>query len=167
MVRFHGTATNKEVINIYMEPITTWKALVGRFLILVRMIFALTITWDFFLTVVVSTSQRAQVLTGLGAVFAPWIVGLWLVVLLGMLVLLYDHAFINTDMKTVNKKKMYLVHGVFVLTIILYASLAILAFLNPLVFWPVVVNFCVNILWSGTLIYFRYKMQQIIEMENK
>jgi hypothetical protein len=42
-------------------------------------------------------------------------------------------------------------------TIFLYIGLIILAILNPLVAWPLIMNYSMNIAWAVALIYFRYK----------
>ena len=55
-----------------------WKELAHKMLIMLRVLFTVTVTWDFFLTVGFQSSQRALSLTGLSAVFSPFIIALWI-----------------------------------------------------------------------------------------
>jgi hypothetical protein len=66
------------------EDQIVWKELAYKMLIMLRVLFTITLTWDFFLTVGFQTSQRALALTGIGAMFSPYIIALWVLCIVGM-----------------------------------------------------------------------------------
>ena len=133
-----------------------WKTLATSLLTAIRILFLTTVSWDFFLTIVSKASQRALVLTGVGAQFAPYIIIPWAVAIFVLAVLLLFHLF-NSDPAFVTHYGYY----IYVVFIVLYVALGILAFINPLISWPLIFNFGVNALWSAAIIYFRFKMKNM------
>jgi hypothetical protein len=126
-----------------------WKNLALLMLTAIRVVFLATVTWDFFLTLITKASQRSLALTGVGAVYAPFIIIPWAAAIFILAALLFDRAF--RDWASITKYG----YIIYVFFIILYLSLAILAYINPLVSWPLIFNFVVNAIWSGVIMYFR------------
>lgn len=112
-------------------------------------LFLATTTWDFFLTVVVN-SHRSLVFSGLASgtamfIIIPWILGIFVLALVIL-------SFLSRkDIPKLTRRVNY-EYGLFIL---IYGALAILAITNPVIMWPVVMNYIVNIIWAGALIYFR------------
>lgn len=153
------------VINSLMDDKNLWKGFSRKLIMTMRTLFVATITWDFFLTVVIKTSQRAHVLMGPGAVFAPFLIIIWAVVIMGLCYILLDVVRIQSPAIEAENRRKYTAYGLLLLTIILYISLTILAIMNPVVMWPVVVNFAVNLGWGVALFYFRNKFMSILNSE--
>lgn len=137
--------------------------MIEKILITMRALFIATITWDFFLTVVIKTSQRAHILMGPGAVFAPFVTILWIAIIIGCFCLMIGPIFKSpVDVTPVRK---FTIYSVLISVIFLYGGLTILAFINPLVLWPVVVNFMVDMTWAFALLYFGPKYQRMKEAD--
>lgn len=115
----------------------------------------LSIIWDFFLTVAVSTSARSLVFTGIGSSFSNIIIPIWLLVILFLITVVIYESFTGTIS---NSKFSY-----FVLSVSgsMYMILVILAIMNPSVAFPVVLSFVSLGIWSFVLIYFKKKISEI------
>lgn len=127
-------------------------------LFVLQCLFLANITWDFFLTVVVSSSHRALVFSGLSAgttmfLIVPWIIGI--LVLATMLLVYMKKQEEGTNPLTIR------VHFDYGLLMLLYVALIVFALINPAVAWPIVLNYLVNIVWAGALIYFRYRVMRL------
>ena len=117
-------------------------------------LFLASTTWDFFLTVVVQ-SHRALVFAGLSAgtsafIILPWIVGIFIVA--AMLVF-----FMISKEKAVLSTR---INFEYIGMALVYAALFFIAIFNPMVAWPVVVNYIVNVVWAVSLVYFRTAIRQ-------
>lgn len=129
-----------------------WRELAYKMLIMLRVLFTITLSWDFFLTVGFQTSQRALVFSGVGALFSPYLIILWLLCIVGMtFILIYGTYGKKECQEKISKLAYLLMAGGFVL----YGSLVILAIMNPIVAWPVILNYIVNLGWVMSLVYFR------------
>lgn len=144
--------------------INNWKGLSQKLLITLRTLFVATLTWDFFLTVVIKTSARAHVLQGMAAPFAPFVVIVWLITIIGLSLLLLDIVF-NKTADDADGNRKYTAYGLLILSIFLYVILAVLAFVNPIVIIPVIINFIVNLAWAVALLYFRIKFYSLSKSE--
>ena|ERR1700756_3526715 len=133
----------------------TWKELATSQLTALRILFLMTVTWDFFLTIVSRASQRAMVLTGVGAQYTPIIVIPWAICILILAVLIFAH--LKKDDQSIITKYGYFVYFAFVG---LYLILSCIAFINPLIAWPLMINYAVNIGWALVIVYFRYKLSR-------
>jgi hypothetical protein len=114
-------------------------------------LFLATIVWDFFLTVLVPTSHRALVLSGLGSVatvyfvIVPWAICI-LVSLITFIIFLC-----NTDHNPIRGVS----HYKYAILGIIYMCFTALAILNPAVTWPIVLSYIINVVWAGTILYYR------------
>lgn len=99
-------------------------------------------------------------LMGVGSVFAPYITGLWVLLILVLVVVLIDGLFNKGQLA---KKIPYLINGSLIFSTIFYTLLAILSFINPLVLWPVVISFLINALWSATMLYHNILIDRIVD----
>ena len=133
----------------------TWKELATSQLNALRILFLMTVSWDFFLTMTAKASQRALVLTGVGAQYTPFIVIPWALCILLLAILVYFQLR-RIDQSIVTQYGYY----IFFAFIGLYLILMLVALINPLILWPLLVNYAVNIVWALTIIYFRYKVKQ-------
>jgi len=122
----------------------------------------MTITWDFFLTVIISTSQRALVLSGIGPVLASAVIGSWAI----SIIVLYLLLFTLIGAKGVTVEKYTKIAYFFLVVIVLvYAALFVLAIYHGVVF-AVIMSEAVNMLWGLALIYFRYHNIKLERLEN-
>jgi hypothetical protein len=131
------------------EKYTYWKRVAFNMLFTCQALFLGTTAWDFFLTVIVQ-SHRSLVFTGIGAslstfIILPWIIGIF--VLMFMLLLYMA----NEDKQLMITRWNFDYIGM----IILYVIMFVLALTNPVVAWPILLNYLINIAWAGSLIYFR------------
>lgn len=134
----------------------TWKKLATSQLTALRILFLLTVSWDFFLTIIAKAAQRALVLTGVGTTYTPFIIFPWAITLFALALLILLH--LKKDDQAAITTYGYFVYISF---IIIYAMLAIIAFINPLVAWPLIINYLVNIVWAISIMYFRSKVRLI------
>lgn len=126
-----------------------WKICVLNMIQIFQGLFLATTTWDFFLTIIVK-SHRSLVFSVMAPgtamfIIVPWILGIFI---LSIIILSF---FSRGGMPKLTKRVNY-EYGLF---IFIYGALAILAIFNPIVMWPVVMNYIVNIIWAGILIYIR------------
>lgn len=142
-----------------MNKINNWKAYSYRVLMTLQVLFVATLTWDFFLTVLVKTSHRASVILGTTSAIAPIIIFFWILVIIGLLVLAFCSS--KADAGIASSKFIRYEYLFLVMSMILYVALIILALINPLVLWPILINYAVNIIWVCLLIYFRYHFSRI------
>ena len=129
-----------------------WKSLVMDMLLVYQGLFVASAVWDFFMTVVMPTSMRSHVFSilshGLSAfVILPWLVGIF--ILIG---LLFSHFIINVDYKSITLGTLWLEYGPMMYV---YVILFIISIFNPLVGWPLVLNYLTSIFWIISLIHFR------------
>lgn len=134
------------------NDIKYWKTQAAALLVFLRFLFLLTISSDFFLTLVSISSQRGLVLTGFGAAFHPYALALWIIIILGLSI---SFAGGMRSGKLDNKIFNFLAQMMLVLSIFLYIGLIVLVYLNIAVAWPIVLAYGTNILWAVGLIYFR------------
>jgi len=134
-----------------------WKNLSLRLFFAIRMLFLVHISIDLFLATVIHSSQRAYVLTGIGLPFAPYIVSVWLFIVIGLLIILPFTLNIDSEKQVNNSGKF--AHPLLILSSILYLILSILSVINPFVSWPIIFSFFITFIWSCILIYFRYKFR--------
>ena len=142
-----------------MNKINNWKAYSYRALMTLQVLFVATLTWDFFLTVLVKTSHRASVMLGSASAVAPIIIFFWILVIVGLSVLVLCSS--KSDAGIASGKFIRYEYLFLVMSAILYVALIILALINPLVLWPILINYAVNIIWVVLLIYFRYHFSRI------
>lgn len=135
--------------------IQSWKDLSTSLLTALRILFLMTVSWDFFLTIIAKASQRALLLTGIGAQYTPFIIIPWACAILILAILLLAHLK-HIDQSVVTTYG----YAVYIIFIIIYTLLTIITFMNPLVAWPLAINYLVNITWAAIIIYFRFKVKQ-------
>lgn len=144
------------MINISMRNIELyWRNLSLNMIQAFQGIFLATTAWDFFLTVIID-SHRSLVLAnfaGLASalIIIPWIAGIF-VLLIVFLSFLMRRDSLDTK---IMKHRVSLEYSIFV---VIYSVLAVLAIINPVISWPVVLNYLVNVVWAALLIYFRTKV---------
>lgn len=139
------------------DNIKYWKTQAAALLVFVRFLFLLVISSDFFLTLVSVSSQRGLVLTGFGAVFHPWAIALWLIVILGLSI---SFSGAMRHGKLDNKIFNRLAQTMLAMSIVLYTGLTILVFVNIVVAWPIALAYATNVLWAAGLMYFRHSYNQ-------
>ena len=137
----------------------TYKELAYKMLIMLRTLFVVTMTWDFFLTVGFYGSQRALILTGaLVAPYIPIIIGVWALLIVGMIFILIYGTY---GSKECEGKITTLAYILLSSCFVLYSILLILALLNPVITWPVILTYIINIGWIMSLIYFRREYNRL------
>ena len=143
-----------------MDPVdfSNWRELAYNMLVILRTLFVITISWDFFLTIGFQTAQRALVLTGIGSMFAPYLIVLWLITIVGLVFVLIYGTYGKEGCEGKIGKIAYFFLGV---AFVLYGTLLILAVLNPVVAWPIVLNYLINLSWIISLIYFRKEFSKL------
>ena len=137
-----------------IDMCTYWKNLSLNMLCIFQGAFLATTTWDFFLTVVVH-SHRSLVFAGLSAgtatfIILPWIVGIF--IMAAMLVA----YMISKEKSALSKRINFEYSGI----VCVYVVLFFMALFNPLVSWPVAMNYLVNIVWAISLMYFRIAIRK-------
>lgn len=143
-----------------MEPedCVNWRELAFKMLVILRTLFVVTISWDFFLTIGFQTAQRALVFTGIGSMFAPYLIALWLFTIVGLVfVLIYG----TYGKKECEEKIGKLAYILLASSFLLYGSLLVLSIIIPVVAWPVVLNYLINLSWVISLIYFRREFSEL------
>lgn len=128
-----------------------WKHLSIHALLWCHSVFLATVVWDFFLTVILADPTRTLVFIGLTPVISTTIVSLWLV---GIFASMFTLIFLLNYLE--EKRYIFVVYLSYITIIIAYTLLSIIAFINPLLCWPVLMNYGVNILAGCCLIYFRH-----------
>jgi hypothetical protein len=127
------------------------KEVAYNLLIALQALFLASTVWDFFLTVLVPSSHRALVFSGLGSVatvyflIVPWALCI-LVSLITFIVFLC-----NTDHNPIRKGS----HYKYAILGLIYLCFTVLAILNPAVMWPIVFNYIVDVVWVGVILYYR------------
>jgi hypothetical protein len=139
---------------------TYWKNLSLNMLCLFQGLFLASTTWDFFLTVVVH-SHRALVFAGLSTgtaafIILPWITGIF--IMAAMLV-----AFMISKEKSVMSTRINFEYGGM---ICVYLVLFFMAMFNPVVAWPIVMNYLVNAVWAASLIYYKIAIRNCVKSKN-
>lgn len=131
----------------------TYKELAQKMLVMLRTLFVVTFTLDFFLTVGFYGSQRALVLTSaLVAPYVPIIIGVWALLIVGMIFILIYGTYGASECEEKITKLAYLLLS---LCFVLYGILLISALLNPVISLLVILTYVINIVWITSLIYFR------------
>jgi hypothetical protein len=120
-------------------------------LIALQALFLATVTWDFFLTVLVPNSHRALVFSGLGSAATVYFVIVpWAICILWALISFI--AFLcNTDHNPVRG----MTHYKYATLGLIYLCFTVLAILNPAVMWPIVLNYIITVTWAGIILYYR------------
>jgi hypothetical protein len=134
------------------NTLIAWKELAYKMLIMLRVLLVATLSWDFFLTFGFQASQRALLLSGIGSVFTPYVIALWILTIIGMTFILVYGTYGKKECEEKISKIAYLLMAS---GFVLYGSLIILSLLNPIVAWPVILNYMVNLVWIMSLIYFK------------
>lgn len=139
-----------------------WKAKCLNALFTLQALFLGTAIWDFFLTVIVDTSQRSEIFS----VLEPGLSGLILIPWLGSIIVLALFLF-RVLTKDVSKKPLLKsLHIGYFIMFLVYLALMILSLLDPIIIWPLVMNYFINGAWAIAIIYFRVQILKAIE-ENK
>lgn len=131
-----------------------WKKISREFWVCIRIIFLLTITWDFFLTVIFQSSYREVVLNTLGPIIAPVLISTWLVCIVGIAIVLLT---VLDSSGTAHKRFEKTAYVLLAATVFVYLTLTIGAMIGVAT-WPIVLNYAVNTVWAAMIIYFKYKM---------
>ena len=119
-------------------------------------LFLASTTWDFFLTIIVANSHRALIFSQLGIFTSGIIVTLWLILIFVLAALLL--VFLYKKDKNQPGLATVVHHGYFILSLI-YLIFFFLGIVNPVVAWPIVLNYMVNFVWSIALIFFRIRIK--------
>lgn len=145
-----------------MNNTVFWKALAEKLIIFVRFLFLCIISVDFFITMVALSSQRALIFTGFGAMFHPYAIIIWLILILGLTTVLMVSL---KQGKLDHHKFPYFAYIFLILAIMFYTGLIVLAIISPAVAWPIMVAYAINIMLSFSLIYFRnvFMKQQLLD----
>lgn len=124
-----------------------WKKLAINMHLVSQFLFVLSTIWDFFLTVIIH-SVRSGIFDMVPS-WAIFIIGPWIIMIFILSFLLI--VSIVTEDRPVVKHDTY---G-YVVMIIIYAILFLLSLFNPLISWPLLLNYLVSILWATSLAYFK------------
>jgi len=134
---------------------TDWKVAFHRLISSIRLLFIITIIWEFFLTAVIETSQRAFVLVTAGLVFKPFIIGIWLICMLGLIAIF--------TMSVFRKSKESRTHEILANIslfgmLFVYIALFILSVVAGITAWPLVIGFAASTFFLSLLIFFRKQL---------
>lgn len=138
------------------EKDTYWKSLCLNLLFAFQALFLASTTWDFFLTVIVANSHRALIFSQLGIFTTGIIVIPWLVLIFVLSAMLL--VFLYKKDKNQPELATGVHYGYFILSL-LYLIFFFLGIFNPVVAWPIVLNYIVNFVWSIVLIFFRIRVK--------
>lgn len=121
-------------------------------MVFLRFLFILVLASDFFLTLLSVTSHSALVLTGYGAIFHPFAIIIWMILIIGLSV-----SFTGTLSKGKLDCNVFskLSYCMLTLSIIFYTIMIVLTIINPIVAWPSILMYATNIIWASGLVYFR------------
>lgn len=119
-----------------------------------------TTVWDFFLTVAIPNSNRSQIFSALSPTLSVTIILCWLASILILTVILFSYL-LKDEYTPVTPT----VNIEYSIIIVLYACILIITLFNPIILWPLVLNYIVNIIWGITLICFRKAIQNVADLE--
>ena|ERR1035437_1501144 len=124
-----------------------WKKLTINMLLVSQLLFILNTIWDFFLTIMLhaARSRIFEILPGMAAlIITPWIVMIF--ILSASLIV----SMLSGEKLVVKYDK----YGYMVITTI-YLVLFVLSLFNPMISWPIMLNYIVNATWAISIIYFK------------
>jgi hypothetical protein len=139
--------------------INYWKDLSLNMFLASQGLFICTTVWDFFMTVIIPNSVRSHIFSGISTTLSMILIVSWLLgifILTGILFTFLLRDEYKPMPVTINIEY----SGI----ILLYSVLGIISLFNPIIVWPVILNYVVNILWAFTLIYFRRAIQLAADM---
>lgn len=117
-----------------------------------------TTIWDFFLTVIITTSARSEMFVALipASVFiiVPWIV------LIFILTIFLFRALLTRDTDRSLLAPIHLGYG---LLCVLYLIFFAVAVVSPLIAWPLVMNYFINAVWAGSIVFFRIRILKSLD----
>lgn len=127
------------------------KEVAYNLLIALQALFLATTVWDFFLTVLVPNSHRALVFSGLGSIATVYFIIIpWAICILWALIT-FVIFLCNTDHNPIRG----MTHYKYAILGLIYVCFTVLAILNPAVMWPIVLNYIINVVWVGLILYYR------------
>lgn len=137
--------------------IKTSRKLAFDLLITLQALFLVTTIWDFLFTVLVPGSYRALVFSGLGSVatvslvIVPWALCItFLVITFVIFLVCRDHRPIQSH-----------IHYYYGFLGLMYLGFTLLALSNPLITWPIVINYIVNVVWAASIVYYRIVIRKL------
>jgi hypothetical protein len=136
-----------------------WREKCLNALFTLQALFLGTAIWDFFLTVIIETSKRSEVF----AVLAPGLSGIILIPWLGSIIILTLFLFRVLMRKHYDKPLLKPLHIGYFILFLVYLILMILALINPVITWPLVMNYFINGSWAVAILYFRIKILSAVE----
>ena len=131
-----------------------WKTLALNMLTASQSLFVVNTVWDFFMTVVVPNSVRSHIFANISATASIFIILPWLIGIFALTILLFG-SLVNGENELI-KHKINIEYGAIM---IVYIALFIVSCFNPVMVWPIMLNYVVNIVWACTLICFRRAIQ--------
>ena len=125
-----------------------WKKLAINMHLVSQFLFVLSTIWDFFLTTIVHSARTGifDIIPGL----AIFVIGPWIIIIFILSLLLLIASIVTEDRLVVRHDK----YG-YAMMIIIYAILLSLALINPLISWPLTLNYLVNVFWAASLVCFK------------
>jgi len=138
-----------------------WKKLSLNMFLTYQILFVFTVIWDFFVTVAVPNTVRAHIFSSLPlitsvAIIVPWL--LWIFIIAGIICL----CIMKDDCNVIYERSVLKYGSIAVL----YSIMLVLSIISPLVIWPVLVSYSINIIWALTLVYFGINIQGRQKLEN-
>ena len=139
-----------------------WRTKALHVLFTLQALFLATSIWDFFFTILLQGSPRSEMLILLGSassfILIPWVIATIVLALFLFRVLTREPG---------NMKLIKPVHVGYVVMSLVYLALMVVAFLNPAVAWPLVLNYFVNASWAMSIAILRIKILHAIEIDPK
>lgn len=150
-------------INICMKnEISYWKALAQNMFLIIQGLFIATVIWDFFLTVIVPGSTRSHIFYGLSLPISIGIISIWIIGIFLMTGIFF--TFILRENYTLFPRT---INIEYIGIILFYTLLCVISFFNPVIVWPIILNYTINIIWAVSIICFKNSIQYGLELYNK
>ena len=127
-----------------------WRILTLKMLSVFQSLFLLTASWDFFTTIIITSSARSKIFFGLSIwatslVTIMWISGIFLAACL-LVVSMFTRKYTMLN---------YGIDAQYSMLSTVYVILFIVGIFNTLVPWTIILNYATNLIWAVSLVIFR------------
>lgn len=134
-----------------------WKELSSKVLKAFELMFLINISMDFLLTFLATATFKSEILFGISSMATMMLLSPWILCIVLLAIFLLIHV---TDF-FYDKRHTYMIFS-HVLTGMVYAALAIIAFFNPIMSVWSIVYYLITTMWAVLLAYFRVKLKQAL-----
>ena len=148
------------MINIVMIDIEH-KYMSYNLLVALKVLLFATATCEFLFTVLLHGSYKALVFSGLSSATTLVFVTIPWAICLICLALSFIGYLYTKDTKFIFKYA----HYQYMFLALLYIFFTTISFVNPVIIWPVVLNYATDAVWAITILYYRYKIDKLVKAD--